>query len=966
MGDRPTAIVVGTGFGGAVTAHRLVKAGLDVVVLERGRRYQGGDFPSLPRDDQVFPDLARWAFSPSSVGDEGGARKRRHGQPSHWSASQGLWEVRDLGDTIGVHAAGYGGGSLVYANVHLRAPQDAFRDGWPAQITRAALDPYYDRVAAKLDIKPITATPVGASLRKTRAFDVAAERLGRKTFYPPLAVHFGPPREVDEQRTQQACNLCGECDTGCRTLAKNTLDLNYLLEVDRGADVRTLAEVLWVSPAADGRAGYEVTYFDHALHAEREVAAKYVFLCAGSACSSEILLRSRGRGLSRLSERLGERFYGNSDSFAVVFDTDEPQEPGKGPTITTALVHQDADDWFMIQEGGYPAAMTRAVASFRARALLGRNAYPSKAPRPFDDPFTEPQGPSSGAPFAAIPDGLFAVLAKGDLLRPQSDVVPAALAAALGELRDLAYAAGRSELAQVVPAASAKMRERAVDRVLSAMGLAKVGWARRLGLRIAARVQAWLGGDDEALVDIAQQLVVERYAPTPDNAARVLGWLAGWEAEPSKPEHRAVLLSMGRDRSAGRYYLDERRELRVRLPLDPRQQTYSEQELLMRDLAGRWKGELRVNPLWAAARKPISVHQQGGCPMADSPDEGVVDPWGQVFGHPGLFVFDGAAMPRALGVNPSSTIAALAERNVQRFLESCGEPGVAFAIDADEQARIHAWRARSGRWALEPTPGPSPAFESQPIGVSFTEVMSGFHAGDAPARDELGLLHHLRHTRGGAIPRRLDVPQTAEPYEAAYRRGCPRPGAPGNTLSLTMHASIDDVVAFGADDRHRMPMRGTADFHWPDEHIAIDGAPLDGGASLFVPFPGSAYQGPDRIMLYELSFAQGDERWHVLGFKRMHHGEGARAWADTTNLFVTVWSEARDLVTEGVARLPMEVLLYEVIGKMRVTGTTDPARTVWAIATFGTVFFGHLAEIYLPAIERYRGLALGRTMGRHS
>ena len=79
-----------------------------------------------------------------------------------------------------------------------------------------------------------------------------------------------------------------------------------------------------------------------------------------------------------------------------------------------------------------------------------------------------------------------------------------------------------------------------------------------------------------------------------------------------------------------------------------------------------------------------------------------------------------------------------------------------------------------------------------------------------------------------------------------------------------------------------------------------------------------------------------------------------------------MWSEGRGLVTEGVARLPMETFLYEVIGKMRVTGTSDPARTAWAIATFGTVFFGHLAEIYLPAIERHRRLATGQSLGRHS
>ena len=98
------AIVIGSGFGGAVTAARLVEAGLDVCVLERGRRYLPGDFPELPSAEQVLPDTMRWRWSPPLGG-------------------RGLWETRDLGDVLTVHAAGYGGGSLIYANVQLRAPE---------------------------------------------------------------------------------------------------------------------------------------------------------------------------------------------------------------------------------------------------------------------------------------------------------------------------------------------------------------------------------------------------------------------------------------------------------------------------------------------------------------------------------------------------------------------------------------------------------------------------------------------------------------------------------------------------------------------------------------------------------------------------------------------------------------------------------------------------------------------------
>ncbi len=149
-----------------------------------------------------------------------------------------------------------------------------------------------------------------------------------------------------------------------------------------------------------------MTYFDHTVGEQRTETAKYVFVCAGSVCSTEILLRSKARGLA-LSESLGSHFYANADSLAIAFDTDEPHEPSRGPTITTALVHEDEDPngpWFMIQDGGYPQALTRAIGTFRARALLGRNAYPSPRaaePEPVDPFRTTPSRAPSATPPSA-------------------------------------------------------------------------------------------------------------------------------------------------------------------------------------------------------------------------------------------------------------------------------------------------------------------------------------------------------------------------------------------------------------------------------------------------------------------------------------------------------------------------------------------------------------------------------------
>jgi cholesterol oxidase len=385
----------------------------------------------------------------------------------------------------------------------------------------------------------------------------------------------------------------------------------------------------------------------------------------------------------------------------------------------------------------------------------------------------------------------------------------------------------------------------------------------------------------------------------------------------------------------------------------------------MRDLAAQWKAELRVNPLWAAARKPVTVHQQGGCPMSDRPDEGVVNGWGEVHAYPGLFVFDGAALPRAVGVNPSSTIAALAERNVEHFVTTCKLPGIAWRLDDGEPQRIAAWKKRAAGWALEPVGAVAHPFQSKPIGIKFTEVMTGFHA-PLPRQDKLthGLLDRLNIDRRARTPHpRLDVSPEPGEYEAAYRRGCPV-----NVLSLTMHAFMEDIVAFEADRDHRMAMTGDVVLRWPERGIDCK-ASFDAGsyASLFVPLRFEQGVGKDRFMLYDLSFEEpSGPRWYVLGFKRMHIGEGTGAWADTTNLFVTVWCPERDLITEGVARLPMETLLYETMGELEVTGTEDPARRAWAIATFGAVFFGHLGEIYLPALRRYQALLGGQLLKRRS
>jgi cholesterol oxidase len=487
MKERYKALVVGTGFGGSVTACRLAQAlGDGVGVLERGKDYRSGKFP---RD--WTPPYTGWL----------------------WEVGRGLFDVKALGGACVVRAAGLGGGSLVYANVQMRAPADVFEHGWPAGYSRAALDPYYDLVAHMLSIRPFPHGPGDAMPPKTRLVEQAARDLGRERqfFYPNLAITFADTTNPFGV-AQPACTHCGECDIGCQVGAKNTLDKNYLVEaVRRGAEIGTECEVKRIEPT---ETGYRVHYTDHRgelLGRERTIDTDHLFLCAGALGSTELLLRSRDdhRSLPELSPMLGRRYSTNGDFLTLVReDGEKPFEPANGPTVTTTLLADrgQGDDrtWYMLQEGGYPKVL---------------------------------------------------------------------------------------------------------------MGL----------LRLATRAPADSDADDAGM-----------------------------------------LLLMGRDRADGRLELVPIiHTLRVVWDSASNMPLYQAEIALAKDVADKIGGELVVPPNWTYLRQPFSTHNLGGCVMSDDPDTGVTNGWGEVHGHPDLYVIDGAAIPGSLGANPSHTIAAVAERNVE-------------------------------------------------------------------------------------------------------------------------------------------------------------------------------------------------------------------------------------------------------------------------------------------------------------
>lgn len=757
MIERFDAIVIGTGFGGAVSACRLTQAGQKVAVLERGRRYPMHSFP------RSFDTLKGWL----------------------WHEDHGIYDVKPINEMLVVQGAGYGGGSLVYASVHLRPDPHVFSKGWPSGYDRESLDPYYDLVAYMLDIKPITSRR-GPLPPKTERMRRVAERLGRSQqfLYPNLAINLDTAGVVEKNKfgvPQSGCTDCGECDAGCNVHAKNTLDLNYLAVAERGgAHVRTRCEATSIAPL-DG--GYTVTFLDHGQRgAVERIWAKHVFLCAGAVNSTELLLRCRDehRTLPRLSDRRGFGYSANGDFLAFVFDEAAPCDPWHGPTITSGIVYDrgEGDDkiWFILEEGGYPRELARLV------ELLGR----------------------------------------------------------------------------------VQLNPRCADAT-----------ALRDAVTTHLRPTAHLGA-------------------------------AAW----SQPARGAtVLLAMGRDRADGRISLVPcDGKLCVKWNVRSNLHLYSTEAQLCSDIARELGGRFVPTPLWRALHQPVAVHNLGGCGMSERAEDGVTDPEGQVHGYPNLYVLDGAILPGATGVNPSSTIAAVAERNIERIIRritgnaAWGAPEREKAVPVREPLSLVVIPA--GGTALPETPG---------LSLQFTETMKGFLTQDFIAPDDY---------RGG---------------EEAGRRG-------RTAAEFTLTITIQDLDRFLADNAHAGAAQGVvriAGFTTPE------GAPVDNGVfNLFV--RGSS--GKERQMLYALRFIGADGKEYLLdGYKTIMDHPGIDVWEDTTALFTVIregTTRTAPVVATGILRIALRDFL-EQLTTFSVAGTDKPAKKLEALGRFGRMFLGELWEVYV-------------------
>ncbi|GII57432.1 hypothetical protein Pth03_58210 [Planotetraspora thailandica] len=766
------AVIVGSGFGGAVAAYRLAEAGLSVVVLERGRPYPPGSFPR----------------SPSQLGQ------------AFWDPDAGLygmfdvWSFRDCDSVV---SSGLGGGSLIYANVLLRKEESWFvheeavpgggYEHWP--VSRADLDPHYDVVERMIGATPYPlGRPAYGDTLKTLAMRDAAAELGLDWRLPPLAVSFAPaPGEepglglpiVDPEYgsahgvPRRTCRLCGECNIGCNEGAKNSLDHTYLAAARRsGADLRTLHEVRGIRPRPGG--GYDVEYVEHMPRPEGDdspgaprwtgphaISCDRLILAAGTYGTSSLLLKNRTR-FPGLSSMLGSRYSGNGDLLSFLLRATDrtrtrPISASRGPVITSAIRLADGEEGrgAYIEDGGYPAFVDYLVEGADMGSELGRAAR-------------------------FVMDRLRA------LMRHDSN-----LSAEISGL------IGRGEL--------------------SGSSLPLLGMGRDV----------------------------------PDGSLRLRDGKLDvvWTAETSGAYFERVRATMRR----------------------------------IGDVLG---AEYADSPSWGRERV-MTVHPLGGAPMGRHPGEGVCDPYGEVFGHPGLYIADGAAMPGPVGANPALTIAALSDRMATRILET-----------------------RERRTA--PAPVVPPAWDAgspgDPTSLWFVEEMRG----------TLGVGRTDPHSRMG----------TSETDRFMFR------------ITIT----ADDVQRFLSEPDHEARAEG-----WIETGMCGGRRPIARGTfNLFVA-GGSPDRREMRYRLH--FYDDQNRPRTLAGAKDVHHGPPTRLWLDTSTLFTRLLEghveEGQDDDAKVLAAGTLHIQLPDLV-KMLTTFRTAGPDGAEAIARFCGFFLGELWDVYRP------------------
>ncbi|MET9348230.1 GMC family oxidoreductase [Streptomyces termitum] len=524
-------LVVGSGFGGSVTALRLTEKGYRVGVLEAGRRFTR---ETLPKNSW---DLKNFLWAPAL-------------------GLYGIQRIHLLGNVMVLAGAGVGGGSLNYANTLYEPLAPFFDDPQWKDITdwRAELAPYYDQAKRMLGVRlNPTMTPSDVHLK------AAAQAMGiGDTFHmAPVGVFFGDGKDADGTAratpggevadpffggagpSRKACTECGECMTGCRHGAKNTLNENYLhLAEKAGATVHPMTSVVAVTE--DSRGGFAVRTLptDNRKKGKgRTFTARRVVIAAGTYGTQTLLHRMKDTGLlPRISGRLGELTRTNSEGLVGAQTTDRRYRRKHG----------------------------------QARADFTRGVAITSSVHPDENTHIEPVRYGKGSN-------------------------------SMGGLTVLQ-----------VPYGAHRVRNWALNMLrhptLALRSLSNRRWSEKTIIGLVMQ-------------SLDNSLTTYR---KPGGLGKGLLTARQGHGAPNPTQIEAAT----------------------------RAATLLSEEI--NGFAGSNIGELMGTPLTA--------HFLGGCPIGADAESGVIDPYHRLYGHPGISVVDGSAVSANLGVNPSLTITAQAER----------------------------------------------------------------------------------------------------------------------------------------------------------------------------------------------------------------------------------------------------------------------------------------------------------------
>lgn len=313
-------VIVGSGFGGSVAALRLSEKGYKVAVIEAGKRFEDKDFPKTSWRLHKFLYAPRFGLN-------------------------GVQRIHFLKDVLILCGAGVGGGSLVYANTLYEPPNTYFEDEQWAEITdwKTELAPYYELSRRMLGV---VENPYFSPSDEVIKRVAEAQGRGHTFRLTPVGVHFGDGEGKESPDpffggvgpTRTGCLNCGECMTGCRHNAKNTLLKNYLYLAEKiGAKILPGLTVTYLKQTANG---WEVSAKRSSGFGSKIFTAREVVVAAGTYNTQKLLLKMQESNLPNISKRLGYLSRTNSECLAGAIMPTTNVDYSKGVAITSSF-HPD-------------------------------------------------------------------------------------------------------------------------------------------------------------------------------------------------------------------------------------------------------------------------------------------------------------------------------------------------------------------------------------------------------------------------------------------------------------------------------------------------------------------------------------------------------------------------------------------------------------------------------------------------